>query len=250
MGIPPAAMAPAVTIIWITSIVGAYLVGSIPVGVLLGRARGIDIRLHGSRNVGATNVARVLGRKTGLLCFALDVAKGALPVIAAGAAAGVLGRPAAARSASAAPPLSQAEVWLWMAVAMSAVAGHMLPVFLRFRGGKGVATGFGAMAAMWPVLTLAALGALAVWCAVLKLTRYVSVASMVAAGSLPLGYAASIAAPAAVGDSTEGAILELCRAWPPLAVTAAMALLVVYRHRANIGRLRRGEEPRVGAARA
>ncbi len=190
-------------------------------------------------------MARVRGRRLGLVCFALDVAKGAVPVLAAGTATGVLGRPAA-WSDPGADPLSQAEMWLWLAVAASAVAGHMWPVFLRLRGGKGVATGFGAMVAMWPVLTFPALGALVIWYGVLRFSRYVSLASMVAAACLPLCYLLTIMPHDAFDRPLSETVRQVAGAWPPAAMTIAMAGLVVWRHRANIGRIRRGEEPKVG----
>ncbi|MHC4711631.1 MAG: glycerol-3-phosphate acyltransferase [Planctomycetota bacterium] len=153
--------------VWIVCIVGAYLIGSIPFGVLIGRVRGVDILQHGSKNPGATNVARLLGRPLGAVCFVLDMGKGAGPVLVAGSIFNLLGR----RPASLDPEvavLSQTEMWLWLAVACAAIAGHMCSPFLAFRGGKGVATGFGAMVAMWPVLTFPALGAIVVWYGVLR----------------------------------------------------------------------------------
>jgi glycerol-3-phosphate acyltransferase PlsY len=220
---------------WAACILGAYLVGSIPFGVLIGLAKGVDIRERGSRNIGATNVGRIFGRRLGLLCFGLDVAKGAVPVIAAGAITGVLDH--------AAEDLAAAQMWLWLAVAVAAVAGHMFSLFLRFRSGKGVATGFGGMVAMWPLLTFPALGAMVVWYLCLRVWKYVSLASMAAAVSLPLWYA--ISAVPNTGDDVGGALLH---ASPPLVVTLALALVVLFKHRANIGRLRRGEEPRIGGA--
>ncbi|MHC4128055.1 MAG: glycerol-3-phosphate 1-O-acyltransferase PlsY [Planctomycetota bacterium] len=236
---------------WIVCIIGAYLVGSIPFGVMIGRARGVDIRRHGSRNVGATNVGRLLGKPLGVLCFVLDTAKGAVPVLVAGSIFDLLGQ----RPASTDPEvavLSQTEMWLWMGVACAAIAGHMCSPFLGFRGGKGVATGFGAMAAMWAVLTFPALGAIVVWYGVLRLTRYVSLASVLAAVSLPLGYAVSVLPPDpwALPEPLSGSIDQVMAGWPPLAVTALMAAVVIYKHRGNIARIRRGEEPKVrGGAR-
>ena len=218
---------------WFIFIPGAYLIGSIPFGLLIGKARGTDIREHGSKNIGATNVGRVLGRKLGALCFLLDMLKGAIPVLAAGFACGVIGIEPAA--------LSGGQMWLWLAVAAAAVAGHMAPVFLGFAGGKGVATGFGAALAMWSLLTFPAIGALVVWYATLRLGRYVSLASMTAAVSLPAWYLVRCIPPS--GENVIGSIFH---ASPPLIVTAALALLIVWRHRANIARLRRGEEPKVG----
>ncbi|UCD73881.1 MAG: glycerol-3-phosphate 1-O-acyltransferase PlsY [Phycisphaerales bacterium] len=227
-------------ITWIVCIAGAYLIGSLPFGVLLARARGIDIRAHGSKNIGATNVARVLGRTWGTICFFLDVMKGAAPVLVAGFVCGVVNR----HPNGAEEPLTQTEMWLWLAVAVAVVAGHMFSIFLGFSGGKGVATGFGAMTAMWPLLTIPALGALVVWYAVLRLFRYVSLASMAAVVSLPVGYLLAALPAREVDDLPH----HLLRASPPLIVTAVLAIVVVYKHRANITRLRRGEEPKIGGS--
>jgi glycerol-3-phosphate acyltransferase PlsY len=222
---------------WLAYIAGAYAIGSIPFGVLIGRARGIDIRQHGSKNIGATNVTRVLGKRLGLLCFALDVLKGAMPVLAAGVVNETLGRSAT--------QLTQTQMWLWLGVAAAAVAGHMFSLFLKFRGGKGVATGFGAAVAMWPLLTLVALGALVVWYVTLRMFKYVSVASMLGAISLPLGYLLSAIPPDATEQPFSHTIDHVLHASPPLVGTGLIALLVVWQHRGNIGRLRRGEEPRI-----
>ena len=231
-------------IVWIVCIVGAYLLGSIPFGVIIGRARGVNILRHGSKNPGATNVVRLLGRPLGAVCLILDMGKGAGSVLVAGSIFGFLGR----RPASIDPEvavLSQAEMWLWLAVACAAVAGHMCSPFLAFRGGKGVATGFGARVAMWEVLTFPALGAIVVWYGVLRLTKYVSAASILAALSLPLGYAVSVLPRDALELPLSASIDQLLTAWPPLAVTSLMAAVVVYKHRGNIVRIRRGQEPKV-----
>lgn len=213
---------------WTVALVGAYLVGSIPFGLLLGLARGVDIREHGSRNIGATNAMRVLGKKLGALCFALDVLKGALPTALAGAWLGWLG----------ARDLSAGESWRWMAVAGAAILGHVFPIWLRLKGGKGVATGFGAMLAIWPAVTPAALGALAVWVLVARVTRYVGVASCAAAVSLP----ALIAALAAAWVTVKG----VGAAWSYIAATGALAALVLWRHRGNLARTIAGTEHRIG----
>lgn len=226
--------------VWLACIAGAYVTGSIPFGVIIGRAKGVDIRQHGSRNVGATNVGRVLGRRLGLTCFGLDVLKGAGPVLVAGALTGVLGGRLAAEPAVGS--IRPTDMWWWMAVGCAAIAGHMASLFLKFGGGKGVATSFGVMLAMWPLLTLPAVGALLLWGAAILATRYVSVASMLGALSVPVWYL--IVAIVQV-DADAGATLAY--ASPPLIATAALALLVVWRHRANIGRLLRGAEPRIGA---
>lgn len=209
---------------WIGCALAAYLLGSIPFGVLIGVLHGVDIREHGSRNIGATNVGRVVGRGWGYLCFLLDAAKGALPVATAGALASTLGKSA--------EELGAATLWWWLLVAAAALMGHMASPFLGFRGGKGVATGFGALLAIWPLLGIPALIALGIWVLLVLTFRFVSLASMVAALSLPAS-AAIFAGLSA--DAT-----------PLLIATVLLSLLVVIRHRANIGRLLRGEEPRVG----
>ncbi len=225
-------------------IAGSFAVGSIPFGVLIGRFKGVDIRNQGSKNIGATNVSRLLGRRLGFMCFALDVAKGVVPVLGAGWILGVLGRSPAV-SGPGAPALNQAEMWLWLGIACAAVLGHVFSPLLGFRGGKGVATAFGAAIAMWPILTIPALGSLVVWYGVLRLSHYVSLSSMVAAVSLPVGYALSVLPRDALDVPASHSLQQIAAASPPLLVTTAMAVLVIYKHRANIGRLRRGEEPKV-----
>jgi len=217
---------------WLICIIGAYLVGSIPFGVIIGRIRGIDVRDHGSKNIGATNVSRLLGKKFGVLCFLLDVSKGAGPTIVAGVMNGVVGRNAS--------DLAQTEMWLWMAVAISTVLGHMFSIFLKFRGGKGVATGFGSLAAMWPLMTIPAFVAVLVWYFTLRMTKYVAVASMLAAVSLPLVYLLT-----SIPNDGRDMARILLHASPPGIVTGVLAVLIVFQHRSNIERIKRGEEPKV-----
>lgn len=222
-------MSPLDAALWITA---AYLVGAVPFGLLLGFTRGVDIRTIGSGNIGATNARRALGPALGNTAFVLDVLKGAAPVLAFGLAHDLIPP----------SPTPAAPTAVYAAVALAAILGHVFPVYLRFKGGKGVATSLGALAALYPFATLPTLAALAVWIAALKLTRYVSVASIAAALSLPL----AVAALAAPTDQT----LSPHTFWdaaPVLAATALLAALVVYRHRGNIARLAAGEEPRVGS---
>lgn len=216
---------------WPICIIGAYLVGSIPFGVIIGRIRGVDVRDHGSKNIGATNVSRLLGRKYGVLCFLLDVSKGAIPTFVAGVMNGLINPD---------EPLKQHQMWLWMAVAIAAVLGHMFSIFLKFRGGKGVATGFGSLAAMWSLMTIPAFVALVVWYFTLRMTKYVAVASMLAAVSLPLIYLLTLI-------PNDGRVIakNLLDASPPFFVTGVLAVLIVFQHRSNIARLQRGEEPKV-----
>jgi glycerol-3-phosphate acyltransferase PlsY len=212
---------------WLIWCLIGYLSGSISFALLLGRMRGVDIRKAGSGNVGATNVGRVMGRKWGTLCFALDVLKGFAPVFIAGIVLGYIGGTGA---------LKPADAWRWLAVMVCPVIGHVFPVWLRFKGGKGVATGFGVLLGVWPVLTLAAGGALVMWIVMAKTFRYVGLASSVAALSLPafvliLGMARSVP------------IADLV---PFLTVTALLALLVLIRHRGNLARTLKGTEPKIG----
>ncbi len=213
---------------WLIAITAAYLIGGIPFGVLIARSKGIDIRQHGSKNIGATNVWRVLGKKHGLLCFTLDFLKGAGPVLVAGIIFNTLG----------AESLPAHTSWLWLGVAVASVVGHMHSPFLGFAGGKGVATGFGAMVAVWPHITAAALIALAVWIITLKIWKMVSISSCLAAIAMPLAILLLSTLARWPADPVT--------AWPYIALTTLVALLVIYKHRANLARVRAGTERRIG----
>jgi glycerol-3-phosphate acyltransferase PlsY len=217
---------------WPALFILAFLLGSIPFGLLIAKAKGVDIRAQGSGNIGATNVGRVLGRRFGFLCFALDALKGALPVLIAGWSRGLLGAPAVEMPAS--------ELWLWLLTAVISLLGHVFSPWVGFRGGKGVATGFGAFVAMWTPLTVPTLVALAVWIVTVKLSKMVSLASIVAALSIPL---ALLVRCGLAEDPTSA----LSASTPTLSVAAVIAILIVVKHRANIGRIMRGEELKVKA---
>lgn len=188
---------------------GAYFLGSVPFGYVIPRlARGIDIRTVGSGNIGATNVARAMGRKWAILVFALDLLKGAVPSFLGARAGG----PA-----------------LGAAAGMAAVCGHNWSYFLAFRGGKGVATTAGVFLALFPP----GVGvALAVWAACLKLTRYVSLSSILAGVALVL-------CAFTIQHDPLGADLAVT------VLACLAAALSIARHRANIGRLMRGKEHRI-----
>ncbi|MEX0654944.1 MAG: glycerol-3-phosphate 1-O-acyltransferase PlsY [Phycisphaeraceae bacterium] len=203
----------------------AYLAGSLPFGLLIGRWQGVDLRAAGSGNLGATNVGRVLGRKWGLVCFALDAAKGLGPVLGYGLASGMVGGEAD----------GALRALAWLSVAAAAMVGHVFPVWLKFKGGKGVATGLGALLGVWPTLTLPAAVAALVWLGTVRRTGYVSLASMLAAVSLPVLAVLS----GLMFDRPAGEVAVYA------AVTAALAGLVVLRHRSNIARLRAGTETKV-----
>ena len=221
---------------WPLFVAGAYVIGSIPFGVLLARTRGIDIRKHGSGNVGATNVGRVLGRRLGLACFVLDVWKGAIPVLVAGWHFQLLGRDTIATPAT--------DSWWWLGVAFAALAGHMASVFLGFRGGKGVATAFGGLVAMWPTLGLAALAAFAAWIMVVLPTRMVSLASMVAAIVLP-AVTVWILLSADVPDSIPPSDVWP-RRLPAIIVSSLIGAMILWRHRSNLARIISRTESRIG----
>ena len=223
-------------LLWFVAIAGAYLLGAVPFGVLIARSRGVDIRAHGSGNTGATNVGRVLGRPWGLLCFALDVLKGAVPVLGAGLAAGLVTTPL--------PDIPAADAWFWFGTAVAAVLGHMFSIFLRGGGGKGVATSFGALLAMWPLTTIPALAAFAAWAVVVRTSRYMSLGSMSGAVALPL----AVAILGLIAGDEQTVFPPASR--PALIVTTALAVLVIARHRDNIRRLLQGTESRMGASRA
>ncbi|MEX2214084.1 MAG: glycerol-3-phosphate 1-O-acyltransferase PlsY [Phycisphaeraceae bacterium] len=221
---------------WLIWCLIAYLCGSISFALILGRVRGIDIRKAGSGNVGATNVGRVLGKKWGMLCFLLDVLKGFLPVFIAGLALGYIGGRAGSSGDCVPMTLTQAEAWKWLAILVCTVIGHVFPIWLKFKGGKGVATGLGALLGIWPVLSVAGLAGLGVWILIVKTLRYVGVASVAAAGSLPVWVCVGgLARQQEMGDLV-----------PFFIVTGFLALLVLVRHRANLARTFKGTEPKVG----
>ncbi len=225
------------TLVWFTAVAFAYLVGSIPFGLLLGKLAGTDIRLHGSGNIGATNVARVLGRKWGGLCFALDFLKGAIPVV-------VGGKWLIHTFNNWSPDALQ--VWAWLAVAVAPIVGHMFPIWLKGKGGKGVATGFGALLAMYPFTTIPAILALIAWIVTLRLSRYVSLASCAAALTMPLGVLIMCLVRAFNRREDETFAAAFAVPLPFLLVTLVLAAVVIFKHRTNLSRINQGTEHRVG----
>ena len=187
----------------ISCVIAAYLLGSIPTGLLLGRALGVDIRAAGSGNIGATNVYRTMGRKLGIITLLCDCLKGLIPVLAAK----YLGFPLP---------------WV-AAVGLAAFLGHVYTIFLRFKGGKGVATALGVFIGVSPVSVLAAL---AIFSFVLWQWRYVSLASIAAAVAIPVVVA----------------LVEQKAYFTYMAVV--IATIVIHKHRENIRRLKAGTENR------
>lgn len=194
--------------VWIAlGLVAAYVLGSVPFALVISRIFfRIDIRDHGSGNVGATNVVRVLGKGPGIACFVLDFLKGWLPTFLGGA----FGLP----------------WWAVLLLGVAAILGHSRSVFLGFTGGKSVATGAGVIVALSPWVGLSAL---VIWAVVFGLGRIVSLGSIVAAASLPF------------------LMLAFHQPLPYAVFATLVATYVIVRHRSNIERLLRGQEPRMGA---
>jgi glycerol-3-phosphate acyltransferase PlsY len=217
-------------------IIAAFLAGSTPFGLLIARAKGVDIRKHGSGNIGATNVGRVLGRRFFFLCFALDLLKGLLPTLAMGAALGALG----------AFTMSMHDAAWWLGAAVASILGHVFCPWLGFKGGKGVATGLGALLGVFPLLSVAGGVATVVWILAMLLWRYVSLASIIAAITLAptIGLAWWLASRQRTGHTTPEPAMLLF-----VGIGALLTLLVVWTHRANIGRLRAGTELRAASKR-
>lgn len=191
-----------------TALVVAYLLGAIPFGYLAGRARGVDIRTVGSKNVGATNVFRTLGKPIGVAVMVADIAKGVVAVLVA--------------------RVLVDDPWPLVA-AGAAVAGHVYPVWLGFRGGKGVAVGAGVAIGLVP---WAAAVLVPAWVLVIAITRYVSLGSILAAAAFtPVVWAFGYD-------------------WPTLIFAGLISLAVLWRHRGNMARLIRGEELRLDFSRS
>jgi glycerol-3-phosphate acyltransferase PlsY len=204
----------------------AYFLGSVPFGLIVGLAKGIDPRTAGSGNIGATNLGRLLGGKYFALVFTLDLLKGMLPMLAASF---VLRDDARA--------LTITDYLLWLGVGMAAILGHMFSAFLKFKGGKGVATSAGVMLGLWPYFTVPGLVAIGAFVLIVLVTRYVSVGSMGGAVLFPVAYV----------------VIGRWRGWdvlgsqlPLLVFGVLVALLIVYKHRSNIARLIAGTEPKLG----
>ena len=190
----------------------SYLFGAIPFGLLIGWSQGKDIRKEGSGNIGATNVTRVVGKTAGRICFALDFLKGMLPVMAA---ARIMG---------------SADGLALLLAGAAAVAGHMYPVYLKFKGGKGISTAAGVTVALAPG---ALIFAGTVWVVTFFISRYVSLASILAAAMLPV---------AATGIYFwRGGMSPLV-----LVFFYLIGVVAILKHRSNIERLRNGTELRFG----
>jgi glycerol-3-phosphate acyltransferase PlsY len=203
-------------------IAAAYLLGSVPFGVIIARLHGKDLRKIGSGNIGATNLSRALGKKWGYICFILDLAKGLVPMlIAAGIVAAYHG---------------PGELFAWLLVGIAAVLGHVFPIYLKFRGGKGVATSFGVALGLWPYFTICAALALVAWIVVVLIWRYISLASIVASVVFPFALAALTIT---VED------WKFTNLWPIFIAAVGIPIMVIFRHRDNVRRILAGTESKI-----
>lgn len=225
--------------IWLCPLL-AFALGSIPFGLIIARAKGINLRQQGSGNIGATNVLRVIGKKQGILCLLLDMLKGFVPVAIAVNLIQITGRPVQV-------PLGLPEAWILkltaanalhaqlahILTALAAVLGHNYSPWVGFKGGKGIATSAGVLLALMPFAVLLLLG---VWLLVFFATRYVSIASIGTATVLPLI--------TLWGSWHHGRIQDGTWNQPLFAFTVIIAGLAIWKHRTNIQRLRAGTEHR------
>jgi glycerol-3-phosphate acyltransferase PlsY len=202
---------------YIVTVVAAYLLGSIPTGFLVAKAKGIDIRTVGSGNIGATNVFRALGTPAGVVVLLVDALKGWVAVVLVSRAVYHWILPGSD---------AQEREWLAICAGLSAILGHNYTCWLHFKGGKGIATSAGVLVALvpWSLIII-----LTIWILVFAFTRYVSLASICASASLP--FAAWL-----TGQSLTMVI-----------VVALMGALAIYKHKGNIQRLLKGTESRIGS---
>ena len=216
--VAPSYVLPVLVLGYILVAAVSYLLGSIPTGFLVAKARGIDIRSVGSGNIGATNVFRILGKPAGIFVMLADVLKGAVAVLIAVRVigpwfSGVHG--------------NQANEWYGVCAGVAAILGHNFTCWLSFKGGKGIATSAGVLIALvpWSLVII-----LVVWIVTLALTRWVSLASVCASATLP--FAAWM-----TGESPT-----------MILITSGLAVLAIYKHRTNIKRLLNGTESRIGSS--
>jgi glycerol-3-phosphate acyltransferase PlsY len=226
--------------LWVCPLI-AFLLGSVPFGLILAKLNGIDIRQHGSGNIGATNVLRVIGKKYGITCLILDALKGFLPVVLAVNLIQIAGRPIQV------PVGFFPESWILVMpetraltaqiihilTALAAILGHNYSPWVGFKGGKGIATSAGVLLALMPV---AALLLMVIWAVLFLATRYVSIASVGAAAALPLL--------TLYGAYAHGRLQNGTWNKPLFAFSVVVGGLAIWKHRANLARLRQGTENR------
>ena len=240
-------------IVYLVGPLGGYLLGAIPFAFVIGKAHGVDIRKTGSGNIGATNLGRTLGKRFFWQAFFLDAAKGFLPVLLmsllvrhyndqstiTGVAIQALLHPFTGRI-NAPDPLFAA--WSPLLTAAGCMLGHIFPIYLGFKGGKGVATGFGVVLGFWPLFTLAGLGAGLAFVIVLMIYRYISLASI--SGSVV--FVLLVAAVGSWQNVNNFAYLPWNQLGTFIAIAIVFGGLIIFRHRSNIVRLYKGTEPQIG----
>ncbi len=215
--------------IFIPAIVLAYLLGAVPFAQVIAKLHGKDLRTIGSGNIGATNLSRACGRKWAYVCFALDVFKGLVPVAGVRLVAGAV-------ADSPAELTAPSFFALWLAVGIAAILGHVFPIYLKFKGGKGVSTSLGVAFGLWPYFTIGAAIALLLWVAFVLTWRYVSLASICAACTFPVTLAVAIA----IKPNW-----TLASLWPLAIAAMLIPILVIVLHRSNIKRLLAGTESKI-----
>ena len=203
-------------------IIASYLIGSISFAMIIAKAHGIDLRGVGSGNLGATNLSRACGKKWAYVCFLLDTLKGFVPTFCGYFL------------------FSDATVssyfWLWLAVGAAAILGHIFPFYLKFKGGKGVATSFGVVLGVWPYYTIPGTIVFFLWAIIVLIFKYISLGAVISAAVFPF---IIIALTAALKDWYFSVL------WPLIAVAAVLCSLVIFLHRENIKRLLAGTEHKV-----
>lgn len=200
----------------------SYFLGAIPFAQIIAKAHGIDLRTVGSGNIGATNLSRAVGKKWAYFCFALDVLKGFAPMFAAGLLI------------SDQPALK--DFCLWLAVGFAAIIGHIFPIYLKFKGGKGVATSFGVALGLWPYFTIPVFIAFIIWIITVLIWRYVSLSSIIASVAFPVIFFILIS----LKDNW-----KLDSLTPIAAAAVLIPIMVIVKHKDNIKRLLAGTENKI-----
>lgn len=201
----------------------SYLIGSISFAFIIAKLQGIDLRKVGSGNLGATNLARACGKKWAYICFLLDFLKGFAPSFAA--------------KFFIVPDRADASALaLWLVVGVAAMLGHIFPFYLKFKGGKGVATGFGVVLGIWPYCTIPGLIVFALWAAIVLIWRYISLGSVIAAAVFPV---IMVVLTIILKDWYFRVL------WPLIFTAVILCSLVIILHRANIKRLLAGTEHKI-----
>jgi acyl phosphate:glycerol-3-phosphate acyltransferase len=208
---------------WIILIIAGYLLGSVPFAMIIAKAKGIDLRTIGSGNIGATNLSRAAGKKWGIFCFVLDALKGIVPMLIGAKLVSV-------------PPHVH-ELFLWLAVGFATILGHVFPIFIGFKGGKGVSTSFGVALGLWPYFTLCAAIAMLIWLIIVAAKKYISLGSIIAAAFFPLILVTAVR----LIDSW-----QMQNLWPLMIAAIIIPVMVIVSHIKNIKRLIAGTEHKIG----